>query len=75
MKHWRILLIAFSIILALAAGYVSWFSVSANRPVVINQTAVPPLPALNPDKVTQGEDLYAIHCAQCHGVDLKGSPT
>ena len=74
MKNWRIWLIAFSIIFVFAVGYFSWFSLTANRPVVINQTAVPPLPTLNSERVEQGEVLYAEHCAQCHGVDLKGSP-
>lgn len=75
MKTWRNWLIALSIIIAFVVLYFASLSLSANRLVVINQTAVPPLPTLNPDKVAQGEVLYAKYCAQCHGVDLKGSPT
>ena len=75
MRAWRIWLIAFSMIIAFAAVYFSSLSLTANRPVVINQTAVPPLPTLNPETVEQGEPLYVQYCAQCHGVDLKGSPT
>lgn len=45
-----------------------------SRPVVINQTAVPPLPTLNPEKVDQGEILYAQYCAKCHGANLEGAP-
>lgn len=47
----------------------------SGNPVVINQTAVPPVPALRADKVAKGEVLYAQYCAECHGADLKGSPT
>ncbi|MDP1715722.1 MAG: c-type cytochrome [Anaerolineales bacterium] len=43
------------------------------RPVVINQTAVPPLPTLKPEKVSQGEILYAQYCAKCHGANLEGA--
>lgn len=46
----------------------------ANRPVVINQTAVPPLPKLDSEKIAQGEILYAQYCAQCHGANLEGAP-
>lgn len=47
---------------------------SVNRAVVINQTAVPPLPTLNPANVAQGEILYAQYCAKCHGANLEGAP-
>lgn len=47
----------------------------SGNPVVINQTAVPPVPAPRADKVAKGEVLYARYCAECHGTDLKGSPT
>ena len=45
----------------------------AGQPVVINDTAVPPLPALVTSRVSQGEALYAQHCAACHGVKLEGA--
>ncbi len=44
-------------------------------PVVINNTAVPPVPALRAEMVAEGEVLYQQYCAECHGVDLKGLPT
>ena len=47
----------------------------SGKSVVINNTAVPPVPSLQADKVTEGENLYMQYCAECHGVDLKGSPT
>lgn len=43
-------------------------------PVVINETAVPPVPTLNADHVAHGAILYAQYCAQCHGVHLEGAP-
>jgi len=48
---------------------------STGKPVVINHTAVAPVPTLRPDKVIEGEISYKQYCAECHGVDLKGSPT
>jgi len=35
---------------------------------------VPPVPALDPEKVAQGETLYAQYCAACHGVKAEGQP-
>jgi mono/diheme cytochrome c family protein len=43
-------------------------------PVVINGTAVPPVPTLNPEQVTQGAVVYAQECATCHGAELEGAP-
>lgn len=48
---------------------------STGKPVIINNTAVPPVPTLRADRVLEGESLYMQYCAECHGVDLKGSPT
>lgn len=42
--------------------------------VVINETAVPPVPTLNATAVAQGKSLYAQHCAKCHGANLEGAP-
>ena len=47
---------------------------ASNAPVVINETAVPPVPILNAARVTQCGSLYAQHCAQCHGAKLEGVP-
>ena len=45
----------------------------SNGPVVINNTAVPPVPTLDPQRVATGETLYAQYCAACHGADLRGA--
>jgi len=42
--------------------------------VVINSTAVPPVPTPDPDRVARGAVLYAQHCAACHGANLEGAP-
>ena len=47
---------------------------ASNAPVVINETAVPPVPILNAARVAQGGSVYAQHCAQCHGAKLEGAP-
>lgn len=44
------------------------------QPVVINGTAVSPLPTLNPAAVAEGERLYVHYCASCHGANLEGAP-
>ena len=63
------------LVLILGAAFLAYQqTASANRAVVINQTAVPPLPTLNPENVTQGEALYAQYCAKCHGANLEGAP-
>jgi mono/diheme cytochrome c family protein len=51
-----------------------WQSANRGAPVVINGTAVPPIPALIPARVQQGAGLYAQHCAACHGTNLEGAP-
>ena len=43
-------------------------------PVVINETAAPPVPTLNPEWGTQGMVVYARECATCHGANLEGAP-
>jgi len=48
---------------------------SAGKPVVINNTAVPPIPTLRAESMSEGEALYMQYCAECHGLDLKGSLT
>jgi len=64
------------LILILGAALLFFYQVttSASRPVVINQTAVPPLPTLDAAKVAQGKILYAQACAACHGANLEGAP-
>ncbi len=47
--------------------------VPAGDPVIIEGTAVPPLPALDPQEVARGERIYEEYCAQCHGADLQGA--
>ena len=41
--------------------------------MIINQTAVPPVPTLNSESVAQGEILYAQYCAVCHDANLAGA--
>ena len=46
----------------------------ASDSVVINNTAVPPVPTLNASQTTRGETLYVQYCAGCHGAKLEGAP-
>lgn len=75
MKNKKVWLMILFLGLGAAFFINSIFMKQAAQPVVINQTAVPPLPTLNPEKMKLGESLYAQYCAACHGVDLQGSPT
>lgn len=40
----------------------------------IEETAVPPRPTVSPEEIDLGKDVYALHCASCHGVNLEGQP-
>lgn len=74
MKQRRVFWSALVVLILGAAILAYQPTASADRPVVINQTAVPPLPALDPEKVAQGEILYGQYCANCHGANLEGAP-
>ncbi len=71
-KNWRMWIIGLVSILG-AAFLFFQLGRPVNRPVVINQTAVPSLPTLNPEIAAQGEVLYAQYCALCHGAALEGA--
>jgi mono/diheme cytochrome c family protein len=43
-------------------------------PIVIQGTAVPPLPTLDANRVETGARVYAANCATCHGTELEGQP-
>lgn len=43
-------------------------------PIVIQGTAAPPLPILDPARVAEGERIYQANCAVCHGAELEGQP-
>lgn len=49
-------------------------STITGKPVVINNTPVPPVPTLDTARLGQGATLYAQYCARCHGTDLGGVP-
>lgn len=66
-------LVVLALILTVVFLLVYQVTTSASAPVVINQTAVPPLPTLDSEKVVQGEILYAQYCAKCHGAKLEGA--
>ena len=42
--------------------------------VVINGTAVPPVPMLDTEQVAKGMELYSQYCDACHGAALEGAP-
>ena len=62
------------LVLILTAAFLVYQQTAANQVVVINQTAVPPVPTLNSEFVAQGEIRYAQYCAKCHGGNLQGAP-
>lgn len=72
----RSILLAIGVALAVVGIAVIWLleRPPSGRSVVINGTAVPPVPTLNPELVEDGAQLYAQYCAACHGVSLEGAP-
>ena len=74
LKERRMFILAILILIFGAAFIAYQLTNSTNQPVVINQTAVPPVPTLNPEILAQGEILYAQYCAKCHGANLEGAP-
>ena len=61
--------------IGIAAAWL-WFgrAPAEGKPVVINETAVPAVPTLNPQRVADGTSVYAANCARCHGANLEGAP-
>lgn len=41
---------------------------------LLGNEEVPPIPALDPQKVAQGRTLYNQYCAACHGANGEGQP-
>ena len=73
-KERRVFWLAILVLIVSGAFLAYQQTASMNRAVVINQTAVAPLPTLDPEKVDQGEILYSQYCAKCHGANLEGTP-
>jgi len=46
---------------------------STGQPVVIDGTAVPPLPTSDPREVARGQAVYVEFCAECHRANLEGA--
>lgn len=70
-RFWTLVLL---ILVSGALIYLSLIKNMQSQPVIINQTAVPPLPTLNSESVAQGKILYTKYCAVCHGTNLTGAP-
>jgi mono/diheme cytochrome c family protein len=85
MKQW-ILLLATSLAAALLAGCQNTDEVTpaapaegvlSNVPSLSELAGTPapevqPLPTLDATQIAEGRELYAIHCASCHGSELEG---
>src|SRR3972149_3030512 len=74
MNRWR-WLVPTALLLGLAAAAMFLLRPeSAAKPVVINDTPVPPVPTLDAPRIARGAGLYAKNCAACHGPELQGAP-
>lgn len=63
------------VLLAIGAALaLFWLAPTKGQQVIINDTAVPPLPTLNPERADRGAAVYAQYCASCHGAKLEGQP-
>lgn len=45
-----------------------------SRPHIEPTVTLPPIPALRPGYIAEGEQVYAQYCAACHGRALEGQP-
>lgn len=54
-----------------AIGLLSWSQISLNSQIVINGTAVPPVPTLSTERVARGAALYAQNFTSCHRAKLE----
>ena len=73
----KVLPIGIAVIAIVLVGTILLFwntTLSGNAPVVMGGTAVPPVPTLDADTVTEGKLLYAQQCDSCHGTALQGVP-
>ena len=60
-------------IVLIGSGLLLWHTTfSANAPIVMGGTAVPPVTMLDTNTVATGKLLYAEHCISCHGAVLQG---
>ena len=71
--RWRLLLLLLLGGVALLGGLARRSPLAVGVPVVINGTAVPPVPTLNPEWVAQGAVIYTQECGICHGPNLEGA--
>jgi mono/diheme cytochrome c family protein len=71
-RNWYLLLIIFGVVLG--GAFLNWQTLPTGDPVTINGITVPPVPTLHMQLVSEGETLYAQHCASCHGATLEGIP-
>ena len=60
--------------LAATLVLLSFFAACTTAEVVpiIFEPVAPPVPDLDPDRVSAGQSIYLQNCAACHGVDLAG---
>lgn len=57
-----------------ACGNASAGQTSPSPAPLLGNEDVPPVPPLDPQKVTQGQELYNQYCAACHGANGEGQP-
>jgi mono/diheme cytochrome c family protein len=67
----RFLLIRLSVSAALLLAACSTIN-PKREGVTIQGTTVPPVPTLDVEQVQEGQELYGMYCASCHGFDLEG---
>jgi mono/diheme cytochrome c family protein len=47
-------------------------ALSAGAFFILDRAAPPVIPHADPERVAEGQELYAQHCASCHGDDMTG---
>jgi mono/diheme cytochrome c family protein len=75
-KSYLILLFLFflSVVFLAACGNAGASQPTATSANLFGEEDGPPPPPLDPQRVAQGQELYAEYCAECHGANGEGQP-
>jgi len=68
-------IIILGLIFAVSYNFVGPTPIPQSNPApLFGNEGIPPPPALDSQKVTQGQELYNQHCVACHGINGEGQP-
>lgn len=76
MRHYKRSSILVSLVISSLTVIAGCGSENAPQPAtnLLSNENIPPVPTLDSQHVTQGRQLYAQYCAECHGANGEGKP-